>query len=464
MGDALDHSKHLRSIHFALIVVSLVIVATGIVGRDDRFALALRESAAIAAIADLVGPVEDSVTGAIRVAVKRHPRGTEIQTFANSWSRFAFEDHDSWSGGARFRADFLPRFLWGSAIGIFPEHEFSTTGKHALADIDKLNGRLQTLGDFVVFWNSLAELSDFHALVALDVDEAFRDPIPEKQSGKDLGEDLCRLFVENRQKFKFIVKEYNDFALFSESGPAGIVEIPPRSCRKETSDRTTGRSSAYSVAIQRGRGATLVDPDYQVPAQHLALAVNAQRHHLERYDGVFPIQRGVFKVTFPVLEGLINEFGNLNLKSLTIRAGDDGFSGLRRALTDLRRLSSRQVSLFGISAPGILLTTWGSVILSGFMLYLAVHLRAFSRNYGEELASGDQPPWIALYTNELIARILVVATAIILPVSVAIWLAWLRFPETNLLALSGYAATFAAILSGLFLAKALRDFWRGLPH
>lgn len=366
------HVEHLRSVHFALLILcSALAIASTSTRRPDSES-ALHELTSIVNGTDRLRTdfLAESVAAAIETLKPRHPAHDRDAYFElptrermhvqvrRCWTLLTESGNQPrWSGSKRIYSRPPPEHLWSDLLA---------------AEVSR--DLLKNLSEFRTFWEGIHRLT----VVTFEMRNPFSKPWTAENSAGMPGvaklttsaETLCRADLEPAQ--------------VGEGSGFHWVKLTTGDCLLKNSE---WRHSVTSDTMQAIRSSP-------IEGQPLFL----KQHGLNW-------KTGDFQFVFPALYALPDEYQRMS------------FAVLGDALRRETAAPTTAFELFGAKIPEQYLLAWGLPVIAVVQLYLLLHLRA-------ALAAGVRAygigsfPWIALY-DDLLSRTVTFSSLVILPIAVA---------------------------------------------
>jgi len=428
-----DFVEHLRTVHFALILVASVLIISGLSNRPSRLPIALTQIQQIAAIQKEWSKVPSALYG-------QAMRDAKIS--------------EEWTIPLRI---------------ILPPETHKTTGVTAMmqipSDIILANQEWKFAGNPVPPVLSLNNFKEFWNALNRGIEVVLIEP--------PSGEARCSEFVRgvhvdgstdtitNMDEFlsQHLFNFWSGCTLNADIGTAAVRD--PLDFKYEIS----GRSSASSASVSLDATVylpTTSDSEYRGKKIKAVVSVSTIDLQTRRAKINETYMRrlffrdwrpGNFDVAFPELSSVSDEIDTLDIR--------DAVSRLESQVTS----SDRNISLLGLSLPIQQLAQAGFVVLLCVQVYLWLHLHELSSRI-EPDAYGWGVAWVGIYKTRTAAAINVISL-VILPGLAAITLAYrfngLHFYYRRTVATVSCGLVLLSIAIGLLTVKRLMALRRNLP-
>lgn len=125
-----------------------------------------------------------------------------------------------------------------------------------------------------------------------------------------------------------------------------------------------------------------------------------------------------------------------------------------------------KLNAFGVNVNVAAAREWGSVIVFGIQVYFLLHLMAFREQLARGAKGAWDYPWIVLYRNPL-ARLTTYVSALALPlgtIAVLLGLTWLLGHDSAISVVLSVVVAPGAVAVAFFTWRCLRDLWRIKPE
>lgn len=421
----IDHVKHMRFLHFSIVLASLTIAISSLANISTE----LREARA---------DIENLIT-----LTKSALYQTWLEDLADETVRIAPEPRD---------LPAFPRFfgmevqLNGQPYSITLRAEpmkISLVGPRRFSNITSApaadpNDRLlqifrpqsvtervhlatpQTIGEMRSLWD---DLSDREAYVATKVVSTAEISTTSHAIGEDGSPDLTFAVIETLDPMSSL--EWLTFQALTSTEPESLSQaakdtywkvLPNEQWRRIARSDTTQRQLTFSSGNDGHRAthalsATLYLTDelvmeITIPVLTESRRVPAQEHLRTLGKTNWPL--GSFDVSFPELARYTRNLDSIKLEEV------------RQILRNEEERTGGAVQIAGLSIPTALLTNWGLVLLAGMTGYLLLHVRAFASR-ASKTTVWSAFPWIAFY-EDLPSRIAFACTVVVLPTGTALYL------------------------------------------
>jgi len=409
-----DFVEHLRAVHFALAVVSIILIISAMNGMDPRLSVALTQIQQIAkfeqqwptvpqkiydqALLDNKLPDSWSTPLALKIPAKYYVDG-EIDTYTDVPKQTIIEPAE-----------------WKFNGFTFPDN-------------------LSTLSDFKEFWNqlnkgvvlvlpeepSVSSICDERIQIteadgSVDVDQRRSGP---SFAGGDLtckyGVGLTNTLGGPRFKITSELNSHDDPKANLSAHLGFIVDLPLNKAQKQQFSSLES-FSIIDVRLRR----------YQINEHYLARLFFSDW------------KPGNFDTAFPEVNTSVSGIGTLAITDAV------------RRIESAVATSQRDVSLLGFSVPISQLSKWGVLILFSVQLYFWLHLHELVTKI-EPAAEGWDVAWIGLYAARA-SFVVAVISSCVLPVAATVTLAAKIFNLESYYRKTALAAATVMVIASVILS------------
>lgn len=195
-------------------------------------------------------------------------------------------------------------------------------------------------------------------------------------------------------------------------------------------------------------------PIFRIPVKAKAISIDPQTY-LSRHVGQDWIP-GSFEKSFPALNSLTQ-----GLRGLPIEQTKTLLNNVKKQ----HKLAEENIEVASIKIPAQLFSTWGTVIILGLQLYFLLHLRILRIRISPENEAWNYP-WIALYPD-LLSRLTYFVSVILFPTTIIIFLLQLQYSMKDILHVK---PPISAVIFGLSTSLAIASLlttaklWRSKKH
>jgi hypothetical protein len=398
--------KHLRSIHFAIVVASIGVLATQFFNKQGEAFLAYKQFNQIMIDlrrwdADIISNAAGNLIAAGKFG-KKALNGHYLIEFTLQESEITIKKKE------KIQPIFYskdPRDLIESTYG---ESKKSQRKEEKTGPVFNLKDQSEKLKNIMEKPTTLDKLNSIVSVMSDGIWGVFPTGI------NDRG----------------LVKRRGKFALFSitdeNSGPYQIASV---SCDKidapEKNFKQNIFKSIYLVNENSQKKYRKFFVDEQFNA-HYEIHDQFIFHGNDVYESLVPI--GVSIINMEALKLLEDQLGTSwqylplsdsfpELMNVTKEFKDESFETVKKFLESEKRRSSNVFEAFGIKIPGSDIAIWGLAAMLVLQIYFLVHYQQFRKLYPKDKGTVSvEFPWIGTY-DSLIARCLLVLSVAILPFS-----------------------------------------------